>query len=220
MTASHTQATGFTLIEVLVALALMSLIGTILLASLQIASHTWQRVTREVAAVDEISRAQQFLRQRLATIDPPQSTNAVLQPALVGVGDAMEFTGLANGPSGKESLRYQVSLSRAERGVIEVRYREDREHPFGSPDQGWSSETLLDHASALTVAYWRRIGKSEGEWVDHWSDKDTLPRLIRVEVSFAPNDSRRWPPLYVEPRINASANCLFDPVSRRCRGGA
>jgi general secretion pathway protein J len=220
MNASHTKASGFTLVEVLVALALMSLIGTILLASLQIASHTWQHVTREAAGVNEISRAQQFLRQRLATIYPANSASDAHLPTLVGVGDALEFTSLTNGNSGKESLRYQVSLSGAEPGVIEVRYRRDRGGLSGATDQDWSSETLVDHVSALSVLYWRRVGKSNGEWVDHWSDRETLPRLIRVDIRLAPNDARRWPPLYVEPRLDASASCIFDAVSRRCRSGA
>ena len=37
---------GFTLIEVLVALALMALIATMLIASLELGGHSWQRVTR------------------------------------------------------------------------------------------------------------------------------------------------------------------------------
>jgi prepilin-type N-terminal cleavage/methylation domain-containing protein len=66
------RARGFTLIEVLVALALMSLIGTILIESLRVAGHTWQRVTREAGNIDEITRAQDFLRQRLAAVQPPK----------------------------------------------------------------------------------------------------------------------------------------------------
>jgi hypothetical protein len=39
-------------------------------------------------------------------------------------------------------------------------------------------------------------------------------------VAFGSNDKRRWPPLYIEPRVDTPASCVFDVVSRRCRSGA
>ncbi len=41
------------------------------------------------------------------------------------------------------------------------------------------------------------------------------PRLIRLDVHFAGDDSRRWTSLYVEPRIDTRVTYVFDVVSRR-----
>src|SRR5258708_3317185 len=59
---------GFTLIEVLVSLSLMSLMATIMIASLQLGGHTWQRVTRRVADTNDVAQAQTLLRQWLASL--------------------------------------------------------------------------------------------------------------------------------------------------------
>jgi hypothetical protein len=71
----------------------------------------------------------------------------------------------------------------------------------------------------MTVQFWLKPDEAPGRWVDRWNDATQVPRLIRIDVIFAPNDSRRWPSLYVEPRVNTPADCVFDVVSRRCRSG-
>jgi general secretion pathway protein J len=221
MSASPPPARGFTLIEVLVALALMSLIGTILIESLRVGGHTWQHVTREAANIDEITRAQQFLRQRLGTIYPPQPATDITSSAesLVGESESLEFSSAAPGSSDEALLRYRLGLSSSDQGTVEIRYRRERNGLAASEAATWSSEPLLAHASGLSIQFWEDSPGSPGHWVGRWADTAKLPRLIRIDVEFAANDSRRWPPFYVETRVDTRANCVFDVVSRRCRAG-
>ena len=213
---------GFTLIEVLVALALMSLIGTILIESLRMGGHTWQRVTREAANIDEVTRAQEFLRQHLATIYPPQPATDLssASESFVGENDTLEFSSSAPGGSDGALARYRFGMSSSDPGNVEIRYLRERIARFSAQADSWSSEPLIAHASGLSIQFWEGSTGSSGRWVSHWADAAKLPGLIRIDVQFAPTDSRRWPPLYVEPRVDTRANCAFDVVSRRCRDGA
>jgi len=221
MSRSPQHARGFTLIEVLVALALMSLIGTILIESLQVGGHTWRQVMREAANTDEVARAQGFLRERLATIYParPAQDIASSSESFIGESDALEFSSAFSGHSAQGLVRYWVGLSRSAPANVEIRYSSERTLLTRSQVSDWSSEPLLAHVRGLSIQFWESSADSTGQWVSHWADNTKLPRLIRIEVHFAENDARRWPPLYIEPRIDARSNCVFDVVSRRCRGG-
>jgi general secretion pathway protein J len=207
------------LVEVLVALALMSLIGTILIESLRVGGHTWQQVTRKAANRDEIARAQVFLRERLGTLSPPQQAlGTVSMPeSFVGESDAVEFSSLTTTHSGQRVVRYWLGLSQAAPTNVELRYRSEQTETSAAPPSAWTTEPLLERVTGLSIQFWRTSEGSGGQWVDHWEDNRKLPRLIRIDVRFADQDTRRWPPLYVEPRLDARASCVFDVVSRRCR---
>lgn len=220
MKASLPTERGFTLIEVLVALALMSLLVTVLIASLRVGGHTWRYVTREAASVDEITRAQEFLRQRLGTISPLRSgSSGGMSPSgfFVGESDRLEFSSTASTYSNDGPVRYQLGSSASEPENIEVRYHPDRTAATDPEISGWSSEPLVVHTTGLAIQFWDSSAGSSGRWVDHWIDQTRLPLLIRIDVRFADTDPRRWPPLYVEPRLDTSTSCVFDVVSRRCR---
>jgi general secretion pathway protein J len=212
---------GFTLIEILVALALMAMIATILITSLQIGGHTWQRVMRAASSTEDIAQAQEFLRARLSTLYPDDYAAAsIAKPGfLVSNGESLEFSGAAPESSADGTLRYQIAVSGAS-GTLEVRSRVDRNDGSGNSSLAFTSERLLSHVASMSVHFWLKSDETPGRWVDHWTDTRQVPRLIRVDVGFAPEDNRRWPPLYVEPHIDTPANCVFDVVSRRCRSGA
>jgi general secretion pathway protein J len=215
------RTAGFTLIEVLVALALMGLISTVLIASLEIGGHTWQRVTRTAMQTDEIARSQAFLRLRLATIHPVSagSSHGPSAESLLGTSTSLEFVSSAPGSGNDRLLRYRIGPSSGGYSDIEVAYRPDRSGSSHAVAADWSRETLLAGAQGISIQFWESASDIPGRWVDHWEGKNQLPDLIRIEVSFASDDQRQWPPLYVEPKIDTSSTCAFDVVSRRCRNG-
>jgi general secretion pathway protein J len=210
---------GFTLIEILVALALMGMIAVILITSLQIGGHTWQRVMRGASNTDDIAQAQEILRLRLSSLYPDdRGAGGISQPAfLITNGTSLEFSGPAPDATADGILRYRITVSAAS-GALEIRAWPDREGRSDNQVDS-SAEALLPHAVSMTVQFFLRPETGPGRWVDRWDSKK-MPQLIRIDVAFAANDKRRWPPLYIEPRVDTPANCAFDVVSRRCRSGA
>jgi general secretion pathway protein J len=222
MTRTADLSRGFSLIEVLVALAVMSLVATVLIASLELGGRTWQRVTRAATDMEDISRGQEFLRQRLSSIQPYDETDgAVSSPeVLVGTEDTLEFSGFAPHTIDGRMLRYQIALSTSEPGTLEVRYRPDQHSAVEPVSSTWSHERLLAHVTALSILFLEQTPDTAAHWVDRWRDPKRFPQLIRIDISFAPTDTRRWPPLYIEPRVDTNTSCIFDVVARRCRSGA
>jgi general secretion pathway protein J len=210
---------GFTLIEMLVALALMGLIAVILITSLQIGGHTWQRVMRAASSTEDIAQAQETLRLRLSSLYPDDPATVMSQPAfLLSNGASLEFSGAAPDSTADGILRYRIAVS-ASSGALEVRSWPDQQDHLEGLSNDSKPEALLSSVASMAVQFWLKVDETPGRWVDRWDSKQ-VPRLIRIDVAFGADDRRRWPPLYIEPRVDTPANCVFDVVSRRCRSGA
>jgi general secretion pathway protein J len=222
MTVGARLTSGFTLIEVLVSVALMALIATILIASLQLGGHSWQRVTRAAENTEDIAQAQAFLRDHLATIYPNESeTPSILTPGkLLSDGSTLEFSGFSPGAQANGILRYRIALDSSGGGTLEVGSRHDGDDSASTQASDWSHEPLLKHVSSVAIQFWQQSPDVPGHWVPNWRDAKELPGLIRIDVNFSPSDPRRWPSLYVQPRVDTAVTCQFDVVSRRCRSGA
>jgi general secretion pathway protein J len=210
---------GFTLIEMLVALALMGLIAVILITSLQIGGHTWQRVMRAASSTEDIAQAQETLRLRLSSLYPDDRAAADMsQPSfLLSNGASLEFSGAAPDSTADGILRYQIGVS-ANSGALEIRSWPDKDGHLDNLSDS-RAESLLSHVASMALQFWLKPDAAPGRWVDRWDSKQ-VPRLIRIDLAFSGSDQRRWPPLYIEPRVDTPANCVFDVVSRRCRSGA
>jgi general secretion pathway protein J len=210
---------GFTLIEMLVALALMGMIAVILITSLQIGGHTWQRVMRGASGTEDIAQAQEILRLRLGSLYPDDGiARDFNHPAyLMSDGTSLEFSGAAPEASADGILRYQITVS-VTSGALEIRSWPDKGARLDNLGDS-KPEALLPHVASMAVQFWLKPETGPGRWVDRWDSKK-IPQLVRIDVAFAPNDKRRWPPLYIEPRVDTPADCVFDVVSRRCRSGA
>lgn len=213
---SRIPAGGFTLVEALVSLALMAMIATILIASLQIGGHTWQRVNRAASNSDGIEQTQRFLRERLGSLYPYEPTPTdLLQPALlVSDGASIEFSAPAPESMHNGLLRYRIQV---DTNALTVHSRLDRrDASLGSSLDG-DAEPLLASVTGMAVQLLVKSGTDPAHWVDRWEDSSHLPLLIRIDITFAEKDPQRWPTLYVEPRVNTAATCAFDVVSRSCR---
>lgn len=213
------RQSGFTLIEVLVSLALMAMIATILITSLQIGGITWQRVTRTTSQNDDIAQTQDFLRRRLSTLYPYAGRSSDTQrPALLTEGGNLEFTSDSPDAVATGLIRYRLSVDRSS-GDFVVQSHSGVDVSLPDADR-WATERLLRHVDSFAVQFWQPAGESPGRWVDRWDDLTHVPSLIRIDITLSANDPRQWPPLYIEPRVTTSINCEFDVVSRQCRIGS
>lgn len=206
-----TQARGFTLIEVLLAMVLLVAGLTLAFATLSAATKTATR-GEVLAQRSERERAVEgFLRKRIAATRPipfafDQST-AVPQrftgepDRLRFVADLPDYLG-QGGPylhdfaieNDGDQTRMVLSLSMVLAGET---IKEARERP---------PELLVDGLKSARFRY-RAIDPQRGqlgEWQERWQTPDQLP--LFVEVTLTDRDGRDWPPLIVSlPLATASA---------------
>lgn len=215
---------GFTLIELLVVLALLGAMSTMLFGGVQLGLKSWQRGKTTSEVSEEIMTVQRFLRQRIEKAQPFFEGSIITtgRAPFEGHGDAMIFSSTLPEQIDRGGLsRLAIGTGRSGGGQdLEVSWvidRSGRRDPTSSLDG--RSAKLLEGARDIRFSY---FGAAEGEggprWSEAWTGRQGLPMLVRIEIEFDDEDPRRWPELIMRTVIDMDAGCIYDPVSKNCRG--
>jgi general secretion pathway protein J len=210
---------GFTLIEVVVALAILSLCTMVLYQGLEVALSGWRTAVSRSVDQDSVTTAQRFLRARLESLSPfrPGASGGAAA-AVTGTDQELEFTGAAPSAMGPGELRYELRLRRGRAGnEFLVRWRRAWDGRIDRVADAWHEEAILQDARSLEFQYLAIDPVAGPTWRSEWRSRTAAPALIRVFVTFEPGDRRRWSHFTVKPLIDADPRCDFDPVSRACR---
>lgn len=211
---------GFTLAEALVGLVLMSLLSLMLLQGLQVGAKAWGRAAGQSEVVDRANAARIVLRSLLENVVPFYNADDPTQAFVDFYGDpaAMRFltTGTLASGSG-ERLRIALTVSSNGRqlllGSVSELARSDNAERAGLERE------LVAGAAAIRFSYYGKIGRTDAPaWHERWARQAGLPLLIRVQVGFEQHDARRWTDLDVAARRMVDVGCVYDALSRYCRG--
>jgi general secretion pathway protein J len=212
---------GFTLIEFLVAMALLSFIAVLTFGMLRFGTRAWESSEAVTVQVDGVQTTQALLR-RLITAAYPMFIAEPAHPHVDFAGARDRLSLLAPLPDALESggmARFTLFIREHEgRGELALAWRPElaRESDAGARPR---EEMLLAGVARLEIAYFGAPRPSdEARWHDRWSEQSAMPELVRISVEFPKGDRRVWPELLIAPRLTMDQSCLYDPVSRRCRG--
>jgi len=205
---------GFTLLELLVAMVVLSLLSLVMMGSLRFSARVWERTQVASDEADAVSAAQEFLRRQLAAAYPQWQRGGSDAAHILFDGGQQALGFLASPPAqfGPGSdLRLTLQLSQS--GALEVVWQADRS---ADPPK---TTVLLSGISSVDFSYYGLpFGGTIPKWSDSWSNRARLPDLVRIRVAFAPGDRRVWPELVVHPQISVDAGCIYEPLTRTCRG--
>lgn len=195
------RTAGFTLMEVLVATALLAGAMTLGLATLRAASSAATRGEEKAQRNERMRAVEGFLRRRIASALP------VSYEVDAGTGIPARFSGEADrirfvadlpaylGRGGPhlhdirvvrdgDSLRLEVSFAVVLANEI-IQEAEPR-----------PPEVLADGLREVTLSYRALDAQNRvGEWQDAWQQVDRMPLQAKIEIVDARGD--RWPPLVV-----------------------
>jgi len=181
---------GFTLVEVLVAIALLATIGAIVFGSLV-------TTTRVVDAGREHAAKEQMVRRvlRLMADELSISRNVQVLP-WVGVNatqdgqpaDALAFLTLTDGlglSSANESESIRVVYTRD--GDRLMRFA--RRNIYGITDESIDRVELADRVKAFNVRYFDAQSRV---WTDEWATITKVPKAVLLEITFQPIQGDPW----------------------------
>ncbi len=210
---------GFTLVELLVALALFSLLCTLLFGNVRFGMRAWQYGAVHSEQVDHTTVVQGVLRRLIEeayplflTGDPThphvdfngaQTSLDFLSsaPTAAGVGPQYRFLVAADKVGGKTDL---VMTSRPE---------------LASAGDATTRTVLLADIERIEFFYFgATLSDSAAQWRNEWQQQAAAPQLVRVQAWFPARDGRKWSDLLIAPRISADVNCVYDALTKRCRG--
>ena len=208
-------APGFTLIEILLAVSLLSLILLLLFSALFSANRSWAATERRIAQNDELRLVAEFIQRQLAEQSPlfwagEDDTGLLFS----GARDELHFTaGLPahRGGGGAQALTLKVSRAGGERQLalyfqpVSVARR-----PFAH-QHGGERVVLLANTARIELAYYGREEiEGQSSWRAEWRHAELLPELIGLTVY--PATDRPWPemiiPLHARPAKGRAHNVL------------
>ena len=191
---------GFTLVELLVSLAILALIAVALAGTFRYGRLSWER-TERFDVDTNLASVRQFVRQRLASAQPVNALlpGGRLQLAFDGRHDGATFVALSQGYTETAGL-YQTTfdLSAGENGNSALYFSQALFRPDGTGDNKQDRRLLMDNMAAIKFRYFGRLKpQSPRQWQDSWNDATLLPELVEISAKLPADDNRHWNMLVV-----------------------
>lgn len=186
--ASHRTAAGFTLVEILVVLALLSTVMLALGSALRTMAQTEQRVDERLARADEMRVATGFLKtvlgrvslRRIAPPGPPGSPMHLFAAA----PDSVAWVGIMparHGVGGRHYFRLAVEPVDGRPSLV-LRFAPVTERP-DFPD--WASaeaRALVHDVSALALRY-EDAAVQPAVWSAQWAPLERMPARVALQLT-------------------------------------
>lgn len=199
---------GLTLVEVMVAMAVLSLVVLALGASLRGLSQSAQRVDERVEAIDEMRVAAAFLREVFDRATPVRRAGPDARMLFDAASGSLAWVSVMPARFGAAG-RYVWRLTAEPQpdGSQALVLRHARWNPEATDFPDWDTaeaRVLVARLQALAISYGGR-GLGQG-WQSDWHDAERLPQRLRLEVTTA---SGPWPPLVLPVRVPARPGAVF-----------
>ncbi len=168
-------ARGFTLVELLVAMALAGLVLLALFGGMAIAVRGVAQLASGSERVDERRQLALWLRREIEVALPPDRGGLVRLP-FVGEAAALRFLTIDAAGATEVSLALEAALDGTSGRLVLAR------RPL---DGGLPARVVLARdLASLRFSYWGRHAEAEdARWADSWSDPREVPVLVRVAIT-------------------------------------
>lgn len=183
---------GFTLVEVLVAVALLGMIGAMVLGSLIMTTRAVDAGREHVAKEQTIRRVLRLMAEEISlskrnTMYPWVGTNGTQdgQPA-----DILAFLAMSQGLStsiAKEGETVRVVYTR-ERDRL-IRFVRRNLYTLTDTNESLDQMELADRVQAFNIRYYDDQNRM---WLDEWPAVPKIPKALLIEVTFQYPDADPW----------------------------
>ena len=198
---------GFTLLEVLAALAVLGLLLAGLAQGVQFGLRAWDLQARDVAWRNDIEAADRSIRLLIRRV----RSGAELRdrPPVVGGPQGCELvTLLPQQAAGPAVARLEVDAGHR----LVLRWRPAPHVSWFGPLPPPQEAVLLERVERVEFAYWKDQPGGGGGWQRGWNEP-AAPALVRLRIIFPPGDARRWPDIVAAPRLDRmSSRFLLFPA--------
>jgi len=215
------KVSGFTLLELLIGLALLGLLLALLFGGFRLASMTWDssEARQERSMNEQMARS---LVRRLLTQMQPLRWRKSPNRAVTFLGEPERLVAIAplGGALGEglQTIEFSaVSGGTPNSAKVSLQFRhlginQESEH-FAADIEQAKSHVVLDEL--LTVRFEYFGAEQRGgvpRWQQVWVNQEELPRLVRIKLE---STDTGWSDVIVMPMLNA-AGCRWDNFTKRC----
>ncbi|WP_287805133.1 prepilin-type N-terminal cleavage/methylation domain-containing protein [Diaphorobacter sp.] len=203
---------GFTLVELLIVLVLLSLITLALASAMRTAAQTEERIDARLERMDDLRIATDFLRAALGRVSAQKRTG-ILEPGsaqfyFMGTASEVRWVGVMPARYGAGG-RYHFRLHLADGQTLALQYLPWIDSP---PQPNWELARSIPLATGVIGLSLQYADASDEpvQWGAPWATPDRMPAHIAVTVQTV---NGAWPDLVVPLRaLPASDGRLRGPV--------
>jgi general secretion pathway protein J len=211
---------GFTLLELLVAITLIALMVGVMAAGLRFGIRSWDKAEQSAYFADQQSSVRAMLLRLLTAARPEFMSSETTDKRVFFEGESERVTLIAPLPAaighdieGRQSLYAGGNDNAGNRPLM---FAWELDLPAIINGAGASGRTtVLDVVSSLRFRYWGRLDdEPSASWHERWSGQTRLPQLVHIDIGLG-----NRPPLVIDARILATtpSACAFDVVTLLCR---
>ena len=216
------QQSGFTLLEVIVAMVLVGAIMLLLYSGLTFALRAWDAGDVNGRRTAERLLGENFLRRELSELFPMRWKDPTqVKMAFEGGPQRLRFVssrapGLQAGGLSLVGLEVEENSATRTRDLMMVRAMpDDTAADFGPLERG-ERHLILAGIDAVSFAYYGSENEfNDPKWHDTWEFPARIPQVIRVRARTA--DGSILPELLVRVALGEEAGCLENSFQRLCR---
>jgi len=203
----YCRRSGFTLVEVVVAIAIMMLIAPLAIQGVRTGLETWNRLEQRAEIMDRARTAQRVVRKQISEALPVKRDGA-------DAGEALFFRGSRNDIEFVANLPGHVSGGGLFFNKIQTELVEDEKvlllsvWPFGriggnEPDI--ERIILGKGVESIEISYFGAMSvRARAGWHDYWDNQIHLPQRVRLRIVRDETRYHLWSeliiPIYASPQ--------------------
>ncbi len=198
---------GFTLLEFVVAIALLTLLTALIPEALRLANRALRSttaMTKDTSGAVALKIVETTLEAAMPLIE--RNEDGALRVAFSGRGDGVSFVApFEAGPHGAGLYRFEIAMR--ENGGADAAVMVLRIFPFsartgsGLPAQVLEERVVASGASGPSFRYYGRSRDSTTlGWQETWRNADRLPDLVELRPPASKNGAG-WPAITVELKL-------------------
>ncbi|MGB4498968.1 MAG: prepilin-type N-terminal cleavage/methylation domain-containing protein [Methylococcaceae bacterium] len=211
-----TKFKGFTLIEVLIGMTLLSLMVVLLFSSLTIGAKSWEQGEKKIADVNEIAVVQQFFNHYLAhsvpqwnDFDPEKDRIFSFQ----GKKQSLQFVAAFPASAERAGLQlFNLELVKKNKNSF-ISFAVTPFFPLTENEEFFEDEiSLVENVARFELAYFGLNDETgESGWQNEWLNKEQQPQLVKILLEL--DDGRYLPEMIVTLNVdNAYSNVDLESV--------